>query len=192
VYVTGLPLDITEEELFNYFTKCGILRVDPHSGDKKIKIYEENGKPKGDALIQYAKEESVDLALEHLNDSEIRQGYKIRVERATFQQKGAEYQARKKKKTDKLELYRIKTEVERLFTWNEEDEEERGLRIVILKGVFTQEEIESAENKEQFLKEIEEDIKSECTEKLGEIDRLTLYEVTFDILHRTTRKELYR
>jgi HIV Tat-specific factor 1 len=190
--VTGLPLDITEEELGTYFAKCGILRIDPHSGEKKIKIYENDGKRKGDALIQYAKEESVDLALEHLNDSEIRQGYKIRVERATFQQKGSEYQARKKKKTDKLELYRIKTEVERLFTWNEEEEEERGLRIVVLKGVFTPEEIGNAENKQQFLKEIEEDIRAECTEKLGEIDRLILYDVALHITHRLIRKEWCR
>lgn len=193
VYVTGLPLDIGVEEVSEYFTKCGILRIDPHTGEKKIKIYETNGNRKGDALIQYAKEESIELALEHLNDSEIRPGFKIHVERASFQQKGTEYQPRKKKKTDRLEMFRIKSEVERLFTWNEDEEARKGLRIVILKGVFTMEEVEIEPNKEQFFKDLEEDIKTECTEKLGEIERFVIYDVLLLMRdYRLIRKEWFR
>ena len=180
IYVTGLPPDITTEEASEYFTKCGIFRVDPHTGEKRIKLYEgTDGKRKGDALIQYAREESIDLALEHLNESEIRPGYKIHVERATFQQKGNEYQPRKKKKTDKLEIYRIKSEIERLFTWSEDEEQQKGLRIVVLKGVFTPEEISKEPDPAQFVKDLEEDIKVECTQKVGEVERIVVYEVIF-------------
>eukprot|EP00826_Nyctotherus_ovalis_P018043 TRINITY_DN15367_c0_g1_i13.p3 TRINITY_DN15367_c0_g1~~TRINITY_DN15367_c0_g1_i13.p3 ORF type:complete len:133 (+),score=61.78 TRINITY_DN15367_c0_g1_i13:436-834(+) len=127
------------------------------------------------------KEESVELALEHLNDSDIRPDFKIRVEKATFQQKGSEYQARKKKKTDTLEIYRIKTEMERKFNWIEEGGEERGLKIVILKGMFTPEDIEKSGDKEQFVKDLEEEIWAECTQKLGEIEKLMTYDVVFSL-----------
>ena len=81
VYVSGLPPDIGDEELADYFTRCGIIRLDPHTGAKKMKIYGEPGARKGDALIGYARDESIELALEHLNESEIRPGWKIHVER---------------------------------------------------------------------------------------------------------------
>lgn len=170
-------MDITEDELSEYFSKCGAIRLDPHTGEKKLKIYESDGKRKGDALIQYMKEESVELALEHLNDSDIRPDFKIRVEKATFQQKGSEYQARKKKKTDSLEIYRIKTEMERKFNWIEEGEEERGLKIVILKGMFTPEDIEKSGDKTQFVKDLEDEIWAECADKLGEVEKLVTYDV---------------
>jgi len=171
-------LDITEQEICDYFGKCGIFRIDPHTGQKKIKIYEgKDGQRKGDALIQFAREESIELALENLNDSEIRPGHKIHLERATFQQKGEEYQPRKKKKTDKLELFRIKSEIERLFTWNEDDTLEKGLRIVIMKNVFKQEELEQEPDPNIFIKELEEDIKTECEKKCGPVERIVVYEV---------------
>jgi HIV Tat-specific factor 1 len=82
VYVSGLPQDITIEEIDAHFTRCGIIRLDPHTGEKRIKVYtEKDGAKKGDALISYAREESLDLALEHLNESEIKPGFKIHVER---------------------------------------------------------------------------------------------------------------
>lgn len=175
-------MDISLEEVSAYFSKCGIIRIDQYTGEKRVKIYESEGKRKGDALIQYAKEESIELALEHLNDSEIKPGFKIHVEKAMFQQKGEDYQPRKKKKTDKLEMLKIRSEVERLFTWNEDDENQKGLRIVILKGLFTLEEVDKEENKEQFFKEIEDDIRSECAQKLGPVDRLVVYDVIYQTI----------
>ncbi len=35
--------------------------------------------PKGDAAISYARQESVDIAIENLNDREIRSGFKVKV-----------------------------------------------------------------------------------------------------------------
>jgi HIV Tat-specific factor 1 len=95
VYISGLPLDITEEELKDFMTKAGILRIDLNTGKEKLKLYrDESGFPKGDAAVSYAKEESVDLAIENLNNNEIRSGFIVRVERAQFNQKQDDYKPR--------------------------------------------------------------------------------------------------
>lgn len=50
--------------------KAGVLRIDLNTGKEKLKIYrDENGFPKGDAAVSYAKEESVQLAIDNLNDN---------------------------------------------------------------------------------------------------------------------------
>lgn len=38
--------------------------------------------PKGDAVVSYARTESVDIALEMLNGSEIRTGFNVKLQRA--------------------------------------------------------------------------------------------------------------
>lgn len=35
--------------------------------------------PKGDAAVSYAREESVDIAIENLSDREIRSGFKVKI-----------------------------------------------------------------------------------------------------------------
>lgn len=73
---------MTVEEAREFFEKAGIIRLDPHSGEPKIKIYfDDKGIPKGDALISYAKEESIDLAMELLNNRDFRPGKKVTIER---------------------------------------------------------------------------------------------------------------
>lgn len=55
IYVSGLPLDITIDELTQLFTKCGLIARDERGKDK-IKLYKDgNGEPKGDALCTYIK-----------------------------------------------------------------------------------------------------------------------------------------
>lgn len=55
IYVSGLPLDITIDELTQLFTKCGLIARD-EKGKDKIKLYKDsNGEPKGDALCTYIK-----------------------------------------------------------------------------------------------------------------------------------------
>ena len=79
--MSGLPLDVDESELTEFFKKCGAIMIDPHSGQLKIKVYrDESGQPKGDARICYANIESVEMALEWLNGSEIRAGFPVKVE----------------------------------------------------------------------------------------------------------------
>ena len=80
VYVQGLPNDITESELRDFFVRCGVIRLDPASGKEQIRIYTDDaGVPKGDARIGYMMLESVDLAIEMLNDAELRPGCRISV-----------------------------------------------------------------------------------------------------------------
>lgn len=55
----GLPEDVTNEEMKEFFGKAGIFRIDPLTGKEKIKIYQDDEKHcKGDGLVSYAKEES--------------------------------------------------------------------------------------------------------------------------------------
>jgi len=80
VYVSGLPLDVTKQELLSFMAKCGIIKKDTETGEFKIKLYQdEMGRPKGDALVVYYKPESVDLALLILDESEIRPDVKVKV-----------------------------------------------------------------------------------------------------------------
>ena len=87
--------------------------------------------------------ESVEMAIEMLNDTEFRPGFKILVSQAEFQQKGQDYVPRKKQKVDPLDKLRIKAEQERLLAWDDDMHiHEIGLRIIILEHVFTQAEVE--------------------------------------------------
>jgi len=74
---------VTDKEIATFFKKCGLIKIDQQTGELKIKIYkDESGKPKGDCRVAYENIESVQMALDMLNDSEIRQGFPIHVELA--------------------------------------------------------------------------------------------------------------
>lgn len=72
IYLTGLPSDVTVDELYEFAKKGGIILEDD-TGKKRIKLYlDDNGKPKGDATVKYAMPESVDLAITLLDQSVFR------------------------------------------------------------------------------------------------------------------------
>lgn len=74
VYVTNLPLDTELEELEERFSRCGVIEEDDE-GEPKIKMYaREDGSFSGEALVVYFKEDSVLLALNILDDAELRLG----------------------------------------------------------------------------------------------------------------------
>ena len=102
VYVTGLPSDVSVEEIKDHFSKVGLIALSPYDQQAKIKIYREensvddvfNGDVrnagsenlpcKGDCSICYNAEESVQLAIDILNGGYIRVGYQVNVSRANF------------------------------------------------------------------------------------------------------------
>ena len=76
VYVNGLPLDVTEEEIREVFSKCGVIRLDPETDAPKIKLYrdKDTGAPKGDGLVTFLKAPSVALACTILDGAPFRSG----------------------------------------------------------------------------------------------------------------------
>ncbi|CCI49570.1 unnamed protein product [Albugo candida] len=172
IYVNGLPLDTTIQEVAEYFSKCGVIQKDLIDEQPRIKLYQtkDQGGLNGDAAICYMKEASVELATQLLDQSEFRPDWRIDVSPAVFQQKGDEFVAKKKMKIDaRTKVKRI--EQEKALSWNEgQDDEKYGLRIVVLKHLFCPQEITD----ELYEKEILEDIEQELV-KLGEINKITLF-----------------
>ena len=146
VYASGLPSDIDFEELKLFFNKCGMIMIDPNTGESKIKVYKDpQGVAKGDARICYSNIESVQMAIEWLNTSEIRPGFPVKVEEATFQMKGETYRPRETaQKLDKVEKMRIKAEMDKQKAWDDSELHHVGLKVVILQGFYTQEEQQAA------------------------------------------------
>ncbi|KAF0989457.1 hypothetical protein HZS_4772, partial [Henneguya salminicola] len=101
VYVSGMPQDVTEDEFIDMMTKFGIIMEDPETNKLKIKLYKDSqGKHKGDGLCCYLKPESVDLAINILDDTDMR-GHSINVEPAHFELKGSYVPKPKNKKKNK-------------------------------------------------------------------------------------------
>lgn len=93
--------------------KAGALRLDPHTGEERIKIYsDEKGEGKGDALVCYSKEESIPLAFTLLDKREIRPGFHVQLEKAEFHQKG-DYKPRETVKIDNITKIKLKAQQEK-------------------------------------------------------------------------------
>ncbi|KAG1703828.1 hypothetical protein DVH05_006837 [Phytophthora capsici] len=172
VYMNGLPLDVTVQEVHDHFAKCGVIQPDIVTGKPRIKLYQnkETGGLNGDGSVCYMKEASVELAVQLLDKSQIRPDWPIDVSPAVFQQKEGVFVKRKKLKIDtraKIKMF----EKEKALSWNEgEVNEPAGLRIVVIKHMFTPAEIED----EAYEKELQEDIHDECL-KIGEVSKITLF-----------------
>lgn len=179
VYVTGIPADVTIEEMQAVFSKCGVIMEDLETGEAKIKIYrDEKGVPKGDALVSYFKEESVPLAIDLLDESELRPGQaatKLRVQKAVFKEK--EPVEKKKTMSGKVKAKKKMQQLQRKFDWVDEEsgkKQEKFAKIVILKNMYTQEELDADPT---LLLELKDDVREEC-ERLGEVTNVILYDVS--------------
>lgn len=194
VYVTSLPLDVTVEEVHDVFSKYGIIAEEVDSGKPRIKLYTDDaGNPKGDALVVYFRPESVALAVQMLDDYDFRLGEsgpdgRMRVKAADYSYKkqqdvqgdvpGKQVNMKDKKKvikkTQKLN--------NKLADWDDDDPQPQSTvasrwdKMVILKHMFTQEELKADADAKQ---EITDDIKEECG-KLGTVANVTLFDEEAD------------
>uniref|UniRef100_W8B1F8 17S U2 SnRNP complex component HTATSF1 n=2 Tax=Ceratitis capitata TaxID=7213 RepID=W8B1F8_CERCA len=174
VYVSNLPLDITMEEFAELMGKCGMIMRDPQTQKHKLKLYAEaDGQLKGDGLCDYIKVESVALALNILDEYNLR-GNKIRVQRAEFQMRG-EYNPAlkpKRKKKDKEKLQKMK---EKLFDWRPEKmrgERSKNEKVVIIKNLFAP---SIFEKEVQLILDYQNDLREECG-KCGTVRKVVIYD----------------
>jgi HIV Tat-specific factor 1 len=196
VYVTGLPPDVTFEEIKNHFSKVGLIDLSPYDQQPRIKIYREAGAGagggggggdeacKGDCLICYNALESVQLAVDILNGGYIRPSSQVTVTRAEFTPDkagggaggggGAGEGRRGKPELSAAQVKVAKSAVRQALAWNEDDDigvsKNSALRIVVLEGLFKPEDFDDP----AFSDELETDIADEC-QKCGVMEKLTFF-----------------
>ena len=156
--------------MHDVFSRCGVIAEEIDRGKPRIKLYtDDDGDFKGDALILYFRAESVDLAVQLLDDTEFRlgDGQKMKVAAADFSykaQKDAPAKSNMKdkkkimKKTQKLNKYgsisfqsleeAALTRNSKLADWDDDDPQalqetsSRWDKVAILKHLFTLKELE--------------------------------------------------
>jgi len=170
IYITGLPPDVTIEELQQHFKKGGIIQTEL-DGTPRIKIYkDESGAVKGDGLVKYALPDSVEHAITLLDGADLRppKGIHLTVSKAEFQMHGDRFDTNKVDariaererikrarragtlKSDH-ELARAahgamtvkaieKQRLKESLSWDEEPSVTSKLRIIIMQPMFTLEE----------------------------------------------------
>ncbi|KAJ9064494.1 hypothetical protein DSO57_1030033 [Entomophthora muscae] len=124
IYITGLPYDVTMDELKEAFGKFGLFMEDIVTGKPKIKIYTNSeGNCKGDALITYFKPESAELAISLLDNTRLRHNIPrlMHVEKAEFSHKSdtKEQSESKKAKVDPKLLKARRNQLEKKLDWFE-------------------------------------------------------------------------
>lgn len=164
------------------------------SGRPRIKMYEDDkGQFKGDALVVYFRPESVDLAVQMLDDSDFRlgessKGGRMRVQVADYsykkqtdvpKQTDQSEQKAKSQNRDKQKIIKKTQKMNsRLADWDDDDPQvvqetsSKWDKVVIIKHMFTLEELEEDP---AVMLEIKEDIREEC-EKLGPVSNVQLFD----------------
>ncbi|KAG8533314.1 uncharacterized protein KY384_002097 [Bacidia gigantensis] len=189
VYITNLPEDTDVEEIQRIFSRCGVIAEEIDGHKPRIKLYtDDQGSFKGDALVLYFRSESVSLAVQMLDDTQLRlgDGPKMKVAAADFsykQQKEAPAQNNKGFTKEKRKIIKKTQKLNnKLADWDDDDPQtlqetsSRWDKVVILKHMFTLAELE--EDPAAIL-DIKEDIRSECS-KLGPLTNVVIFDREVD------------
>lgn len=199
IYITGLPSDITVDELKSHFCKVGLIEINPIDQEAKIKIYTDSSDGtgtycKGDASLCYHAKESVQMAINVLSEGYIRPTHQVTVAKADFNsythhRSSTDDATRSTCNVDKKGGKRVKTQLEEAqlkvarnamkqqLTWNNESDDSiminkaNSLKIIVIEGMFQPADLL---DDSQFEAELEEDVASECS-KYGEIEKITLF-----------------
>jgi HIV Tat-specific factor 1 len=178
IYIEGLPDDVTVEEVGQVFSKCGIIKEDEYR-QPRIKLYidQETGVFKGDGLVTYLKEPSIDLAIQLYDDTQFRYGCgrNMKISRAKFEQKGGEFKSNKPPASGSdafLKKKIVAAQESRALDWAGWDDDLKPEQItVILKRVFHPDEFIEDPELEADLKR---DILGEAS-KLGVVENMKIY-----------------
>ncbi|KAF9024814.1 hypothetical protein BDZ89DRAFT_1040878 [Hymenopellis radicata] len=190
IYVTGLPLDTEFDEVVSCFSKFGVLEEDD-DGEPKVKMYaRDDGSFSGDALVVYFKEDSVILALNILDESELRLGDPnsvMHLAKADFSHKNTSHsdgksgESQPRKTVDKKKASRRIGKMQQngttkmasgLHSNPKKPLPRKTSRAVVLKHMFTLKELEEDAT---LLLDLKEDVRDECS-SLGEVTNVVLYD----------------
>ncbi|KAL9587309.1 MAG: hypothetical protein Q9212_000356 [Teloschistes hypoglaucus] len=189
VYVTNLPTDVSVQEVSDVFSRCGVIAEEIDRGKPRIKLYtDDDGNFKGDALILYFRAESVDLAVQMLDDTDFQLGRaapggKMKVAAADFSYKTQKDAPAKSNNKDKKKIIKKTQKLNnKLADWDDDDPQairdtsSRWDKVVILKHLFTLKELE--EDPAAIL-DIKEDIREECA-KIADVTNVVLFDKEAD------------
>lgn len=163
VYVSGLPEDMTENEFVDLMKVSGIIAKKTDPGHPfNIKMYKnEDGSFKGDARCCFVRPESVELAIIRLDGYHYDDKHILKCERAKFEPKGSYDPSKKPRPLDKRAKLKQKKTVEKLLSWELKGAPEVSQKKVILKNMFSPEEVlEDAE----LIIDLKQDVEDKCLE----------------------------
>lgn len=109
------------EEVRAVFSKCGVIAEEIDQSKPRIKLYtDDQGNFKGDALIVYFRAESVDLAVQMLDDTDFRFGEagpsgKMKVQAADFSYKNQQEAPTKTSMKDKKKIIKKTQKLNKYF-----------------------------------------------------------------------------
>ncbi|KAJ5987463.1 hypothetical protein N7451_011828 [Penicillium sp. IBT 35674x] len=185
LFISSIPLDAELDEIRDVFSKCGVIAEEIDSGRPRIKMYmDEEGKFKGEALVVYFRPESVNLAIQMLDETEFRLGVPgphgpMKIQAADFSYKAQQDAPPKTNMRDKKKIIARTARLNsKLADWDDDEPstlpetKSKQDKIVILKHMFTLQELQ--EDVAAIL-DIKEDIRDECA-KVGEVTNVVLYD----------------